>query len=332
MFGLLTGAWHSRALHTAAQLKIADVIGDGEKTLAELVTALGTNSDFTFRLLRGLLTLGFFEENNGRYKNSALSNAIRSTGSMYAAVVMLGMPCHSLAWMSMSQAVKTGQSASRCAFGETCWDYMAKHPDDFSMFNAAMVSFSSVTVPALLPLFEWSKFQKIIDVGGGHGGFLKHLLPIHTKASYSIAELESVCKDAPTAAPDLQGKITWISADFFKTVPAGGDLYILKHIIHDWSDAHCTTILKNIHQAMDKKGRVVVVDSVMPEKVDANLPPQDKRVPFMDLNMMCMCEGGRERTEKEFSALAKSCGFSIEKILRGPPHIQPALIVLAPDA
>ena len=125
-------------------------------------------------------------------------------------------------------------------------------------------------------------YRKIIDVGGGHGGLLRHVIPLNknTEASYIIAELASVCASAPESAPDLQGKITWVETDFFREVPAGGDLYLLKHILHNWGQEECIAILKNLHRAMDKTARLVCIDAVMPTKPTPGPFVQMSRLPF----------------------------------------------------
>jgi hypothetical protein len=105
--------------------------------------------------------------------------------------------------------------------------------------------------------------------------------------------------------PEVVAGADTMGGSFFERVPAGGDCYLLKHIIHDWSDEHCRTILQLVSAAMAPGGRVLLIEMVMPET------PEPYPAKFQDINMLAMTEGGTERTEREFADLFAASGLRL---------------------
>ena len=106
----------------------------------------------------------------------------------------------------------------------------------------------------------------------------------------------------------LHDRVTLVSGDFFQEVPSGGDLYLLKQILHDWDDAQCLTILKNIHDAARPQSKLLVVEMIVPDT------PEPSLVPLTDLAMLVLL-GGRERSGQDYALLLERAGFRLERII-----------------
>jgi hypothetical protein len=216
--------------------------------------------------------------------------------------VMITSDSHWLPWGRMEATLRTGDSGPRHAFGTDLFTWF-QHDDNreqWQIFNAAMTSFSGGVAHAVAGAYDFSRFRHIVDIGGGHGYFLRTLLAQAPDARGTLFDLPGVVAGA--AASD---RVSVAGGDFFSAVPAGGDCYTLKHILHDWSDGQCRQILGLIAAAMEEGGRVLVCEMVMPE---TSAPHPAK---FMDVNMLAMTEGGTERTEREFAALFESSGLRL---------------------
>jgi len=323
LFALSESAWLARCAHTAALLTIPDVIADGEKSVAEIAKQLNTNEDFTFRLLRALVCGGIFEEASPRtFKNNVNSQAMRSGGPMRDMMLLIHGPSHGRGWLDLAAAVRTGKSGITQALGVDFWQYIEKDRAEFDIFNQAMVGMSNMAGPVVANGYDWAKFKAVLDLGGGHGGLVKHLLPKNPAAQFAVADLPNVCAVANEKAPKelLAAGVKWIPTDFFVSVPSGFDAVVMKHILHDWGDESSKKILTNTRKVIPSNGIVVLCETVVPERaVYAPENPQGRMIPLMDINMMAMCEGGKERTAAEWAELAKSTGFKLGQIIPCPP-------------
>ncbi len=313
MLQMITGFWVSRAIYIAATLGVADLVKDQSRTAKELANITRTHAPSLYRVMRALASVGIFAEDEaGRFAQTALSETLRSdvAGSLRAvAMVELGQE-HFPAWGNVMQSVKTGEIAFDNLFKQNVWEYYAQNPDDASNFNDAMTGFTSVVTAAVLQNYDFSAFKKIVDVAGGVGGLIGAILREYPQMNGVLFDLPHVIAEAGPLldAAGVRDRCELASGDFFKSVPAGGDVYLLKFIIHDWEDEKSIAILKNIHRAMDENGRLLIVEMVVPA---GNEPSPSK---FMDLNMMVMT-GGRERTTAEFSALLAAAGFQLARVI-----------------
>jgi hypothetical protein len=219
--------------------------------------------------------------------------------------VMITARSHWDPWGRLEDVLRTGESGATHAFGTDVftWFQAVENKGEWELFNAAMTSFSSGTSHAVVASVAFDKFKSIIDVGGGHGYLLKTILAAAPKAKGTVYDLPGVVAGAAPA-----DRVAFVAGDFFKSVPPDGDCYVLKHIIHDWSDGQSAAILSNIARAMAAHGRVFVLETVMPDTPDAH-PAK-----FMDVNMLAMTEGGCERTVKEYTALFSKAGLKLMKV------------------
>jgi SAM-dependent methyltransferase len=323
---MMTGYWVSQGIYVAARLGLADLLADGPRTSRELAAATGTHAESLYRVLRMLASVGIFAEDAaGRFGLTPLAEPLRSgPGSMRSmAIHMLEGPSWQ-AWGALLESVQTGRTGFVLANGEEVFPYYAAHPESARPFNEAMTEFSASLSAAVIAAYDFSAFKQIVDVGGGHGGLLTTILKANPQARGVVFDQPEVVAGAPAviAAQGLQDRAEAVGGDFFEAVPAGGDAYVLKHIIHDWDDERSIAILRNIRRAMADGGRLLLIESVVPA---GNAPDFGK---LMDVHMLVMT-GGRERTEAEHAALFEQAGFRLSRVV---PTQSPVSVVEAVKA
>jgi hypothetical protein len=312
-FQVLQGYWVSRAVHAAARLGLADLVDTGPRTAESLAEATGTHAPSLQRLLRALSSVGVFVEDDiGRFGQTPSSAVLRSgvPGSLRAAAIMEMGEDHYSAWGQLLHGIKTGEVPFLHRFGVPVWEYYAQHPENGAFFNEAMTGLTKTVEAAVVSSYDFSPFLRIIDVGGGHGGLLASILPLAPKAAGVVFDSPNVVTGAGRLLKggNLEGRWEAVGGDFFESVPAGGDLYLLKWIIHDWDDERACAILANCRRALLPGGRVLLAETVLPGRNERSLGK------FMDLNMLVML-GGRERNEDEFRTLFDSAGLRMTRII-----------------
>lgn len=319
LFQIINGFWTSRSVYVAAKLGLADFLKDGPRTAEELAAATDTHAPSLYRILRALASVGIFvEDEQGRFGATPLGDVLRSgvPGSLRASAISELGEDHYDAWGDVLQSVRTGAIAFDHHFGMPVWEYYAQNPEVAKVFNESMSGLTRSIEETVVRSYDFSRGRTIVDVGGGHGTFLAAILKANPMAKGVLFDAPRVVAggQAGLRTEELEVRIEAIGGDFFESVPAGGDLYTLKWIIHDWDDAQSITILKNCHRAMARGGRLILVEAVIPPR---NEPSLGK---FMDLNMLVMT-GGRERTADEFRALLAAAGFRLNKIITIPSPV-----------
>ncbi len=312
---LILGFWVSRAVHAAAYFGLADFLRDGPKTVDELAAASKTHAPSLKRLLRALSSIDIFaEQEDGRYRLTPLAATLDSEvpGSMRSfAMAELGQE-HFEAWRDFPYSVATGEMAFEHGFKQNPWQYYAENPEHAAVFNASMTMLTQVIEISVITTYDFTPFNTIADIGGGQGEFLSTILQANTHARGILFDAPQVISGAKRLEQSgLASRSEMVGGDFFQAVPAGADAYLLKWIIHDWADAESIQILGNIRQAMNPEGRVLIVETVIP---DTNEPFVGK---WLDLNMMVMT-GGKERTASEYRALLERAGLELVRIVLTP--------------
>ena len=309
------GMLYSAALYTATKLEIPDHLGEVPRSVAELASATHCNEDALYRLLRALSAIGMFEEVKPRtFANTPPTEYLRSgvPGSVRDSVLWISNPFHFNVWKELTYSVKTGEPAIDHIYGKPCFEVLEMLPDVAEEFNAGMTALSAKIVPAVLDAYDFSGIKTLMDVAGGHGFVLCEILHSNPKMKGVIFDIPQVIEGAKCRVCDLklERRCTPLAGNFFEAIPAGADAYYFQHIIHDWNDEKCLTILRNAHRALEgvKNGKIIVVDCVLPENSEPHFGK------LLDLEMLLM-PGGRERTEKEFRALFVKAGFEITKIV-----------------
>jgi hypothetical protein len=313
---LMMGAWVSQAVGAFARLRLADHMAEGPVSVAQVAERAGTNPDATHRLLRALAMVGVVVERGSHsYALTPVGELLRSNvpGSMRALLDAETAPGHWLPWGRFDDVVRTGRSFAADALGSDVWSYYASHPEEERAFSQGMSGMSAMELSAIAAVYQAPRAQKVIDVGGAHGAFLAHVLSGQPEAHGVLMDLPSVVAQAAPAlrAAGLEGRVELAAGDFFSEVPAGGDLYLLKHILHDWDDERCRKLLGNIRRGIAPGGTLIVVEMLLPE--DGTPSPAI----LLDLNMMVMLPG-RERSASELGALLKSEGFELARLVPTP--------------
>lgn len=322
MMQMLFGYSVSRAVGIAAELGIADIIKDAPKTADDLAALTGSHPRSLYRLLRACASVGVFSEDAGnRFSLTPLAECLRSDNpeSLRAFAIMITSDIQFKMWAELPYSIKTGEPAFDKVFGMPNFDYYFSHEKEGKIFNDAMTSLSMGSSMIVLENYDFTGIKKLVDVGGGHGFLLASILKKYPEMTGVLFDNEVVVQEAKVLLQEhgVADRCATFGGDFFKTAPLGGDAYILKHIIHDWSDEECLTILSNCRRGIATGGKILVVEMVVPE---GNEPSISK---LLDLSMLAILTG-RERTANEYETLLKKAGFEVTKIV---PTMSPYSII-----
>lgn len=303
----------SRAICTIGALGVADHIEPGTpqpvENLAQLTRA---HERSLYRLLRFAASYGLFREMDNRaFDHTPLSAALRSdaVGSFRPAAEMF----HRVfaAWDGLDHAVRTGEAGCIKVFGEPMFDYIGRHPDLASVFDAGMTAFHGHETDAMLEAYDFSDVRALADIGGGNGSLLCAVLQRYPQMRGILFDLGHVVARARAGMQKLglEQRCSVIEGNFFESVPPGADAYLLRHIIHDWSDEQSVQILRNCRAVIPLHGRVLLVEFAVPAANQASLGKDADMI-------MLTFPGGMERTEKEYQALFEQSGFRLTKVTK----------------
>ena len=316
LFRMMTGHHVSQAIYSVAKLGIADLLGDGPRRPDELAKATGTNGVALRRVLRLLASVGVFtEEAGGEFALTPIGTCLRGgvPGSMRASVLLYGGIVQQ-AWGHLMHSLITSEPAFSHVFGKDLFAYIAQHPDEAANFDAAMADFTRRIAITVAVSYDFSPFRCIVDVGGGNGALVAGILQANPALTAVLFDLPHVAERAKAsiATLGLADRCAVVGGDFFKSVPEGGDAYLLKHVIHDWNDVHATEILQSCRRAMGSAARLLIVEGVYPPRIDQS--HASRIAAANDVNML-VCTGGRQRSEAEFRALYEAAGLELTRIV-----------------
>jgi SAM-dependent methyltransferase len=310
--------WRARAIYAAAELGLADLLADGARSSDELAQATGMHAPSLHRLLRALAGCGVLTEIEPRkFATTALGDALRTgaPGAARATVLTLAGDWQWGAWHHFLHSLHTGEPGLTSAFGTDLFSYLRDNPEHGARFNEAMVGMYGAVGQAIVAAYDFSSFGSVADLGGGTGRLLATILQSHERPRGALFELPETASEArrffETSAVAARCEI--IEGDFFKSVPAGYDAYLLAHVLHDWTDAQSLTILRNCRQAIAPDGKLLIIEAVLP---DGDAPHHGK---LMDLLMLTVT-GGTERTAQEFAELLAAADFKLTRIVPTSTH------------
>jgi hypothetical protein len=305
--------WKARALYAAAQLKLPDLIANGERSADELAHATGTHAASLRRLMRALASCGVVTEvQSARFRLTPLGSALMSgaPGAARSTVLTLAGDWQWKAWANFLYSIQTGQPAVRKSLGKPLFEYLAAHPEDSAQFNDAMVGMHGADGAAIVEAYDFSSLKTIVDLGGGTGTLLTTILQSNPHLQGTLFELAETALPAQRLieTSGLSERCDVVVGDFFKEVPARRDAYILAHVLHDWTDEQAVPILENCRRSMPRHSRLLIIEAV--------LPPGDTAHPgkLMDLLMLTVT-GGMERTAEDFAAMLGIAQFKITRII-----------------
>jgi hypothetical protein len=310
---MASGYWISKVVYAAAKLGLADHLAAGPRSAAELAGPTRTHGPSLHRLMRTLASLGVLTEGDGqRFALTPLGEALKANapGSAHASVITLGSPFFVAAFEKIVHSLETGSTGFEAAMGMPVFTYLRQHPQEASLFSETMVGFHNAEPPAVAAAYDFSAFKTVVDVGGATGNMLAAILARHAGPRGVLFDMPHVVEDAPRLLKErgVESRVTIEAGDFFKGVPAGGDAYLLSHVIHDWNEEQCLTILGHCRAAMKPGGKLLIVEMV--------LPPGDTPHPGKILDMvMLVVPGGQERTAAEYEPLLAKAGFRVTRVV-----------------
>ncbi len=308
-----TGYWVSRLVGAAASLGLADHLANGPKSAADLAGPTGTNPRALHRLMRSLAGFGILSQDGGdRFALTELGDALRSDapGSARSTILAMSGPWMWKAFGEFQYSLETGKTAMEKVFGMPLFDYLAQHPKESAQFSEAMVGIHGPEPPAVAEAYDFSSVGSIVDVGGATGNMLAHILARYPQPRGVLFDRSHVVAEAPALlrSRGVEGRVSIEPGNFFEHVPPGGDVYILSHIIHDWNEDQCLTILGNCRKALKPGARLLIVEFVLPE---GNTPHFGK---LADMVMLAI-PGGEERTAAEYDTLLKTAGLKMTRVV-----------------
>jgi hypothetical protein len=315
LFELITGHHESSALHVAAQLKLADLLAGGPRTAAELATECGADAPSLGRLLRLLVSAGVCAEPEpGLFALTETGRHLRTDvpDSLYAIAMTLASPGHVERWAGLHDVLHTGRTAlhekGSAVFSEP-------PPEVIALLSASMTFFSRYTVGAVVAAYDFAASRTVVDVGGGLGALLAAVLEANPGQRGILFEQPFLVEHARAALDETEAgaRCEVVAGDFFASVPEGGDLYVLKSVIHDWDDERSVEILRSCHRAMAPGARVLLVETVCPERFEDSIA--DRIAARSDVMMLLSSPGGRERTDEEFRSLLERAGFTVGRTI-----------------
>ena len=313
MLGHITGYWVSQMVFVVARLGIADVLAKGPKTPEAIAERVGAHAPFVHRVLRALAGIGVFAETpNGRFRLTPTAAALRSgvPGSLRDFALMMVDDYNWAGWGALLHGVQTGGVAFDHVHGQRFFDYLVAHPDKEQRFAASMASISGAENDAVARAYGYGRFGRLVDVGGAHGHLLATILRRHRRLRGVLYDQPQVVAGAAASGflAGLDDRVEVAGGDFFASVPAGADAYIMKYIIHDWDDDRCARLLSLCRDAMAPGGRVLVVENVVEP---GNRPGWSK---MLDINMLALLTG-KERTKAEFRDLFARAGLRLRRVV-----------------
>jgi SAM-dependent methyltransferase len=315
----------ARAIQIAAELGIGDHLAGGPRASGDLAAATSTHPEAMYRLLRLLAGCGVFTEvAPGRFGLTSLGAHLREDHPQSVRAIMVGGGLFARVFADAMHSVRTGAATFPQTYGEPLFTYLRHHPDQGALFNAIMADFSRLQGTAVTDVYDFTGARLIVDVGGGDGALLSAILRACPQTAGVLFDQPEVADAArkQIAAGGLADRCAVVGGDFFHDTPPGGDLYLLKWIIHDWPDPQAADILRTCRRAMSPDGRLLLIEQVVP----AGDTPHPSKV--MDFSMLVLLQG-RERTRDEYGALLARAGFRLTRVVQTSSPV--SVIEAVPD-
>lgn len=301
MFELLSGYWLACSIYAAAKLNIADLLADGPKSTEALALDTQSHAPSLYRLLRALASEGIFRETeDGAFELTPLATVLRSDvpGSLQS-YFLNNMEEHYPAYGHLVYGIKTGKVPFEDVYGTSVWDYYKAHPEQGVNLMKSMTGISAAVITEILQVYDFTPFNHIIDIGGGNGALLFSILEQYPAVAGTVFDEPYVVERTQTLIPPaLIGRCTTTGGNFFQSVPAGGALYTMKWVLHDWNDEESVAILQSCNRGMPVGSKLLIIDAVIPD-AEKNTRHLGK---LTDIIMFTLTTG-KERTESEYVAL-----------------------------
>jgi O-methyltransferase domain/Dimerisation domain len=307
------GHWASHVVYVAAKLNLADHLAKGPMNANQLAEVTETHPPSLYRLMRTMAGLGIItEDESHRFSLTPVGEAMKTgaPGSARATILTIASPWWVSGFSELMYSVQTGKSGFEKLTAMPIFDWFARHPEEASLFNETMLGIHGAEPAAVAAAYDFSGVKNIVDVGGSTGNLLATILERNPESRGILFDMPHVVREAPSMirARGLTDRIKIEAGSFFESIPSGGDAYMLSHVIHDWSEDQCLTILDNCRRVMNSDTRLMIIEMV--------LPPGDTPHPGKMLDMMMLVgPGGRERTEEEYAELLAKAGLRLTRVV-----------------
>lgn len=328
LFQMVIGKWISQGIGTIVQIGVPDQLAKGARQCRDMAREAGVSEDGLYRLLRALASVGLFTESaDRRFRLTSMGQLLRSDHPESLAGYAR-FTAHDITWRpwgELGYSVKTGMPAFDHVFSIPIFEHFTRNPEAAAVFDQAMTSISAMEACATCDAYNFKGIETLMDVAGGHGVLLSNVLQRHKRMRGVLFDLPHVAAGAAATftRAGITSRVRIESGDFFRELPSGADAIIMKHILHDWDDESATRILQACHRALAARGKVLIVDPVVPS---GNTPHYGK---LLDLEMLVLTPRGRERTKAEFTKLLRGAGFRLSRVIttEGPLSIVEAVKV-----
>lgn len=325
LMGLVSDRWRADALGTLVRLGVADALGTSSRSSEELATELRLDSAALFRVLRALAQDGLLDlDARGRFSLTPVTAPLRRDhpNSMSNVVLELSAPRNQRCWSLLPEAVRTGKTTWDKEFPTDMWAWLDAHPEEHTIFHGAMLELTREGAPGYARAFPFAKYGSVVDIGGGTGLLLANILAVHPGLSGVLMDNPTVLAQAPPVldAYGVRNRVQTVGADIFQDPPpADLGVYLVKNILHGASDEVLVPVLERWRKVMRADSRLVAIEIVVPEDGGPFLG-------FLDLQMLLVAPGGRERTRAEFGTLFAAAGLALESVV---PTASPFSMVVA---
>lgn len=301
---LSAGYYVSRALHSVADLGVADALGDAPQRAASLAAATSADAGALERVLRLLALYGIFEYRDGAIAHTPASRMLRQDHpqSMRSLVRMFGLPGFWAAVGELGSAVRTGEPSANRALPGGIWGYLTQNPEASRIFGEAMTAKAHGHIAGIVNTYDFSGFKAIADIGGGRGHLIQAVLAATPTASGVLFDQPHVVTEAAAGASD---RLQIAGGDFFKDPLPAADAYILMEVIHDWDDDASRRILRAVRRAAPLRAKLLLIEALLPNESAPNWPTT--------LDIVMLTIGGRQRTLGEYAELLRESGFAMTR-------------------
>jgi len=308
---MFAGSWITQGIWVAAELGIADLLTDGPRTAEELARKTNTHSGALYRVLRALASVGVLAQDESlRFSSTPLAELLRSDipNTLRPWATMMGGEFYA-AWGELLHSARTGEPGFEKRFGLPFFQHMTAHPERHAIYDAAMTAIHGRESEPIVDAYDFGAFKTVVDIGGGNGLMLAAILKRYPAVQGVLFDLPAVADRARSTVSrsKVSDRIRIEGGDFFASVPAGADAYVLRHIIHDWEDPEAIGILRQCRDAVAPGGKVLVIEMVVPGGNGRHFSK------WLDLMMLLV--GGRERTREEYSQLFSRAGLTMTDVI-----------------
>lgn len=301
------------SLYVATKLDVAGCLKNGPETVEQIAQQVGAHPDSLRRILRALASQGIFKEKkDGRFRLTPMAEGLlEKPGSLRHAILHHLGPVN---WNLMSNLIyvaKTGDDAFTNKYGLPIYEYLQEHPEEFQIFDKSMSNLSDLGLAPILNGYDFSRFKTIVDLGGGEGYLLARIMNQCPHSKGILFDLPEAVVKAPALLEEHHAldQVEIVTGDFYGEIPSTGDLYILKNVVHNWSDTDFSQMLKNLRKQIPSTARVLIIEMVTGKLNTPSLPL------LLDIQMLACMQGGRERSPVEFEVICHGAGFKIIRII-----------------